>query len=63
MATYQYFVKEADKLNLAYITFLRYLPAFDVELDGGLSDTSGSTYISIAVFFRQTPRYRARCPR
>lgn len=41
LATYQYFVKEADKLDLAYICFLRYLKSFDVELDGTLATSTG----------------------
>jgi len=32
--TYSYFITEADKLNLAYITLLRYHPFLDFEYDG-----------------------------
>jgi hypothetical protein len=32
--TYSYFITEADKLNLAYITLVRYHPSSDVEFDG-----------------------------
>lgn len=32
--TYTYFVSEADKLGLAYITLVRYVAATDVEYDG-----------------------------
>lgn len=32
--TFGYLVKEADKLQLAYICFLRYTKTFDVEIDG-----------------------------
>jgi len=32
--TYSYFITEADKLNLAYFTLVRYTPAFDAEYDG-----------------------------
>jgi 2,4-dienoyl-CoA reductase-like NADH-dependent reductase (Old Yellow Enzyme family) len=32
--TYSYFITEADKLNLAYFTLVRYHPSFDVEFDG-----------------------------
>lgn len=32
--TYSYFLKEAEKLNLAYFCFLRYLDALDVLIDG-----------------------------
>jgi len=34
LATYSYFITEADKLNLAYFTLVRYHPSFDVEFDG-----------------------------
>lgn len=32
--TYSYFITEADKLNLSYITLLRYHPFLDFEYDG-----------------------------
>ncbi|KAG5638345.1 hypothetical protein H0H81_000588 [Sphagnurus paluster] len=32
--TFNYFISEADKLGLAYITLVRYIPATDVEFDG-----------------------------
>ena len=32
--TYSYFITEADKLNLAYFTLVRYQPSSDVEFDG-----------------------------
>ena len=33
--TYSYFITEADKLNLAYFTLVRYQPSpLDVEFDG-----------------------------
>ncbi|KAF8069030.1 hypothetical protein FPV67DRAFT_1448858 [Lyophyllum atratum] len=32
--TYTYFVSEADKLGLAYIALVRYVPAYDVEYEG-----------------------------
>ena len=34
--TYRYFIAEADKLNLSYITLLRYTPHAnsEVEIDG-----------------------------
>jgi hypothetical protein len=32
--THSYFITEADKLNLAYFTLVRYHPPFDVEFDG-----------------------------
>ncbi|KAF9053222.1 hypothetical protein BJ165DRAFT_1383633 [Panaeolus papilionaceus] len=34
IATYSYFITEADKLGLAYIVLVRYSPKFDVEIDG-----------------------------
>ncbi|KAK2459474.1 hypothetical protein APHAL10511_008508 [Amanita phalloides] len=34
--TFTYFITEADKLGLSYITLLRYAPALDVEFDGKL---------------------------
>jgi hypothetical protein len=33
--TYTYFISEADKLNLAYITLVR-LTIMDIEIDGRL---------------------------
>ena len=32
--TYKYFITEAEKLNLAYITLTRYIAGYDVEIDG-----------------------------
>ena len=32
--TFKYFLSEADKLKLSYITLVRYLPHTDVEYDG-----------------------------
>jgi hypothetical protein len=32
--TYRYFISEADKLNLSYITLVRYIAHADVEIDG-----------------------------
>ena len=32
--TFSYFITEADKLNLAYITLLRYHPFLDAEING-----------------------------
>ena len=32
--TYSHFITEADKLNLAYFTLVRYHPSFDIEFDG-----------------------------
>jgi len=32
--TYSYFITEADKLNLAYFTLVRYQPSLDAEYDG-----------------------------
>ncbi|KAF9526618.1 flavoprotein NADH-dependent oxidoreductase [Crepidotus variabilis] len=32
--TFSYFLSEADKLGLAYITFIRYSSYFDIEIDG-----------------------------
>ena len=32
--TYSYFITEADKLNLAYFTLVRYQTSLDVEFDG-----------------------------
>jgi 2,4-dienoyl-CoA reductase-like NADH-dependent reductase (Old Yellow Enzyme family) len=32
--TYRYFISEADKLNLSYITLVRYVAHADVEIDG-----------------------------
>lgn len=32
--TFSYFITEADKLNLSYLTLVRYHPSFDVEIDG-----------------------------
>ena len=32
--TYSYFITEADKLNLAYFTLVRYHPSQDGEYDG-----------------------------
>ncbi|KAG6908168.1 hypothetical protein DXG01_005868 [Tephrocybe rancida] len=32
--TYKYYLAEADKLGLAYITLVRYVPLYDVEFDG-----------------------------
>ena len=32
--TYPYFITEADELNLAYFTLVRYHPSFEVEFDG-----------------------------
>ena len=32
--TYKYFITEAEKLDLAYITLVRYASASDVEIDG-----------------------------
>jgi len=34
--TYKYFITEAEKLGLAYITLVRYIAAYDVEIDGKL---------------------------
>ena len=34
--TYRYFITEADKLHLSYITLVRYVPHADVEIDGEL---------------------------
>lgn len=35
--TYDYFIKEADKMKLAYIVLLRYTESADVVIDGKLS--------------------------
>ena len=32
--TYKYFITEAEKLDLAYITLMRYSAALDPEIDG-----------------------------
>lgn len=32
--TFQYYISEIDKLEIAYITIVRYSPYFDVEIDG-----------------------------
>ena len=32
--TYKYFITEAEKLDLAYITLVRYIAGYDVEIDG-----------------------------
>ena len=32
--TYSYFITEADKLNLAYFTLVRYQPSLDAEFNG-----------------------------
>jgi hypothetical protein len=32
--TYTYFISEADKLNLAYITLVRLTPIMDIKIDG-----------------------------
>jgi len=37
--TYQYFITEADKLRLSYITLVRYVRRRDVEYDGELRST------------------------
>lgn len=37
--TYRYFIGEADKLGLAYITLMRYWPDQDVSYDGAFSST------------------------
>ncbi|KAF9053256.1 hypothetical protein BJ165DRAFT_849881 [Panaeolus papilionaceus] len=34
IATFSYFITEADKLGLAYIVLVRYSPKFDIEIDG-----------------------------
>lgn len=36
LETFNYFITEADKLNLSYITLVRYTPYLDVEFDGTL---------------------------
>lgn len=42
--TFSYFVKEADKLDLAYICFLRYLELFDVVIDGRFLSSVNQVY-------------------
>jgi hypothetical protein len=32
--TYQYFISQADNLDLGYICLVRYVPAFDPIIDG-----------------------------
>ncbi|KAJ7771916.1 flavoprotein NADH-dependent oxidoreductase [Mycena maculata] len=39
IATYNYFISEADKLGLSYILLARYVPALDMEIDGKLRAT------------------------
>ena len=34
IATFSYFITEADKLGLAYFQLMRYVPLLDVEFDG-----------------------------
>jgi hypothetical protein len=34
LETFSYFITEADKLGLAYITLLRYIEFFDLLIDG-----------------------------
>ena len=32
--TYKYFITEAEKIGVAYITLVRYSPTLDAEIDG-----------------------------
>ncbi len=45
IATYKYFLEEADKLGLSCITLVRYSPMFDVKYDGK------STFLKLECLF------------
>ena len=62
--TYKYFITEAEKFDLAYITLVRYARASDVEIDGRCLSFSYQRGTNSLVFLRrQITRNRARRPR
>ncbi|KAF8955862.1 hypothetical protein BDZ97DRAFT_1855277 [Flammula alnicola] len=50
--TYSYFISEADKLNLAYITLVRYSPKFDFPIDGKRRGTDHNVVEAYRPFIR-----------
>lgn len=53
LATYSYLISELDKLNIAYITLVRYAAKLDVEYDG---ETHTVFYIYLAIAQQSSPQ-------
>ena len=58
--TYKYFITEAEKLDLAYITLVRYVRATDVTIDGQCLSDSYQRSINLVFIQRRITRNRAR---
>jgi len=52
--TYKYFITEAEKLDLAYITLVRYVRASDVEIDGKIRGIEHDVLETFRPFVKNT---------
>jgi 2,4-dienoyl-CoA reductase-like NADH-dependent reductase (Old Yellow Enzyme family) len=55
IATFGHFLREADGFNLAYITLIRYLSSFDIEIDGKKRATRHDVPSTFRPFIKNTP--------
>jgi len=53
--TFGYFLREAEKLDLAYVCFLRYTEAFDAIIDGKPRATKHDVLATYRPFLKTTP--------
>jgi hypothetical protein len=51
--TFGYFLKEAERLDLAYICFLRYTDGFDLTIDGRVLTMRHPDPLELSIFFVQ----------
>ncbi|KJA24132.1 hypothetical protein HYPSUDRAFT_136934 [Hypholoma sublateritium FD-334 SS-4] len=54
IATFSYFITEADKLGLAFFELMRYSPLLDVELDGALRATQHDVFATFRPVVKHT---------
>ena len=54
LATFSYFIAEADKLNLAFFDLVRYVPQYEVEYDGVPRSTQHDVLASYKPFVKNT---------
>jgi 2,4-dienoyl-CoA reductase-like NADH-dependent reductase (Old Yellow Enzyme family) len=57
VATFGHLLRQADQLNLAYITFIRYLASFDLDIDGKKRATAHDVLATFRPFVKNTPLF------